>query len=386
VIIQWCKQFRHKATEMFQGLPEYPWQKLKPYEQIAKNHPQGIVDLSVGSPVDPTPKVIQDALNSSTNAPGYPTTAGSLELRQAIVNWFARRRSVPGLSVEQVMPSIGSKELISLMPLMLGLGPDDVVVQPKVAYTAYIVGAALCGAQIISEDDPEKWPSNTKLIWLNSPGNPDGKVLNVEQLRKAVIRARELGAVLASDECYAEFGWGSWETELVPSALDPRVNDGSLENIIALYSLSKQSNLAGYRAAFAAGDINLVKTLVNIRMHSGLIMPAPVQKAVTAALNDDQHVAAEKDIYRNRREILLTAVRNYGFEIADSEGGLYIWATLGEDCWSTVQKMAELGILVVPGEFYETSGSQYVRFSITATDEKITEGAARLAHALGLKS
>ncbi|NDC49068.1 MAG: succinyldiaminopimelate transaminase [Micrococcales bacterium] len=371
---------------MFQGLPEYPWQKLKPYEQIAKNHPAGIVDLSVGSPVDATPKIIQDALNASTNAPGYPSTAGSLELRQAIVDWFSRRRGVSGLSTEQVMPSIGSKELISLMPLMLGLGPDDVVVQPKVAYTAYIVGAALCGAQIISEDDPDTWPVNTKLIWLNSPGNPDGKVLTVEQMRKAVFKARELGAVLASDECYAELGWGNWETDLVPSALDNRVNDGNLENIISLYSLSKQSNLAGYRAAFAAGDLNLVKKLVNIRMHSGLIMPAPVQKAVIAALSDDKHVLEEKDIYRKRRDLLLAAVKGYGFEIADSEGGLYIWATLGEDCWLTVQKMAELGILVVPGEFYETAGSKFVRFSITATDEKIAEGAARLGDALGFNS
>ncbi|NBT47206.1 MAG: succinyldiaminopimelate transaminase [Actinobacteria bacterium] len=371
---------------MFQGLPEYPWQKLKPYEQIAKSHPDGIVDLSVGSPVDPTPKIIQDALNASTNAPGYPSTAGSLELREAIVDWFAMRRGVPGLSSEQVMPSIGSKELISLLPLMLGLGPADVVIQPKVAYTAYVVGAALCGAQIVSEDDPDLWPANTKLIWLNSPGNPDGKILTVEQMRKAVFRARQLDAVLASDECYAEFGWGNWEKELVPSALDTRVNDGNLENILALYSLSKQSNLAGYRAAFAAGDTKLVKKLLNIRTHSGLIMPAPVQKAVIAAVRDDQHVSFEKDIYRKRRELLVAAVKKYGFEISDSEGGLYIWATLGEDCWNTVQKMAELGILVVPGEFYETAGSKFVRFSITASDEKILEGASRLGNALGLSS
>ncbi len=371
---------------MFQGLPEYPWQKLKPYEQIAKNHPAGIVDLSVGSPVDPTPKIIQDALNNASSAPGYPSTAGSVELREAIVEWFGRRRGVQGLPVDQVMPTIGSKEMISWLPLMLGLGPGDVVVQPKVAYTAYVVGAALSGAEIVSEDDPEKWPSNTKLIWLNSPGNPDGKVLDVPELRAALKRARELGAVLASDECYAELGWGRWEAERIPSILDPRVCEGDFTNLLALYSLSKQSNLAGYRAAFAAGDLTLIKALVNIRMHSGLMMPAPVQKAVTVALGDEAHVREEWEIYRKRREVLLAAVKAYGFEVADSEAGLYIWATLGEDCWATVQRMAELGVLVVPGEFYETSGSEYVRFSITATDEKINEGAARLGNALGFKS
>ncbi|MBJ7280384.1 MAG: aminotransferase class I/II-fold pyridoxal phosphate-dependent enzyme, partial [Rhodoluna sp.] len=218
-----------------------------------------------------------------------------------------------------------------------------------------------------------------------SPGNPDGRVLDATELKAAVDRARELGAVVASDECYAELGWGKWETELIPSVLDPRVSGGSDKNLIAIYSLSKQSNLAGYRAAFAAGDLELIKGLVNLRMHSGLMMPTPVQNAVIAALKDEEHVQVEKAIYRKRREVLLEAVKAYGFEIADSEAGLYLWATLGEDSWVTVTRMAELGILVVPGEFYQEGGSNYVRFSITATDKDITEGAARLTNALGLK-
>ena len=368
---------------MFDRLPEYPWQKLKPFQAIAEKHANGMVDLSVGSPVDPTPKIIQDAIRDSTNAPGYPSTAGSLEFRNAVADWFGRRRGVT-LTSDQVMPTIGSKEFISFLPLMLGLGKGDVVVQPSVAYTAYVVGAALSGAEIISEDDPAKWPKNTKLIWINSPGNPDGRVLDVDEMKACVVRARELGALLASDECYAELGWGKWADTRIPSVLDPRVCDGSYENLLAIYSLSKQSNLAGYRAAFAAGTEELIKGLVNIRMHSGLIMPAPVQKAVIAALGDEEHVIAERVIYQRRREVLLEAVKAYGFEIADSEAGLYLWATLGEDCWVTVKRMADLGILVVPGEFYEAGGSQYVRFSITATDEKISEGAARLSNALGL--
>jgi succinyldiaminopimelate transaminase len=368
---------------MFDRLPEYPWQKLKPYQAIAEKHANGMVDLSVGSPVDPTPKIIQDAIRDSTNAPGYPSTGGSLEFRTAVAEWFGRRRGVE-LTADQVMPTIGSKEFISFLPLMLGLGKGDVVVQPSVAYTAYVVGAALCGADIISEDDPAKWPENTKLIWINSPGNPDGRVLDVDEMKACVVRARELGALLASDECYAELGWGKWADTRIPSVLDPRVCDGSYENLLAIYSLSKQSNLAGYRAAFAAGTEEIIKGLVNIRMHSGLIMPAPVQKAVIAALGDEEHVAAERAIYQKRREVLIEAVKAYGFEIAESQAGLYLWATLGEDCWVTVKRMADLGILVVPGEFYEAGGSQYVRFSITATDEKISEGAARLTNALGL--
>ena len=369
---------------MFDRLPEYPWEQLKPYSAKAALHERGAVDLSVGSPVDPTPSIIQDALSDSSNAPGYPSTGGSAEFKNAVVEWFARRRGVPGLKPEQVMPTIGSKELISFLPLLMGLGPGDVVVQPKVAYTAYVVGAALCGAEIISEDDPAKWPTNAKLIWINSPGNPDGRVLDVDELKVAVDRARELGALLASDECYAELGWDEWSDKLIPSALDPRVCGDSHEGILVCYSLSKQSNLAGYRAAFAVGEASLVKGLVNLRMHSGLNTPAPTQKVMTVALGDYEHVAVEKELYRERREILLAAVRGYGFELSDSQAGLYLWATLGEDCWKTVDRMAELGIVVVPGTFYGEHSTQHVRFSLTATDDKIEEAANRLRNAVRL--
>jgi succinyldiaminopimelate transaminase len=370
---------------LFDRLPEYPWQSLKPYAARVAAFVGGGVDLSVGSPIDPTPDVIQKALREATNAPGYPSTGGSLEFRQAVVEWFARRRNVKNLTPEMVMPTIGSKELISWLPLYLGLGPGDVVVQPTVAYTAYVVGAALCGAEIVSEDDPAKWPANTKLAWINSPGNPDGRVLSVAQMKAAVDRARELGAILASDECYAELGWVEpWNHETIPSALDPRVCGDSADGVMVIYSLSKQSNLAGYRAAFAAASEDVIKHLVNLRMHSGMIMPHPVQQAVIAALGDEAHVAVEKEIYRHRREVLLPAIKAYGFEVSDSEAGLYIWATLGEDCWATVERMTELGILVVPGSFYGDHGTKHVRFSITATDEAVAEGARRLGHAVGL--
>jgi succinyldiaminopimelate transaminase len=265
----------------------------------------------------------------------------------------------------------------------MGLGPGDAVVQPKAAYTAYEVGAALCGAELISEDDPAKWPTNAKLIWINSPGNPDGRVMDVDEMRTAVAKARELGALLASDECYAELGWNEWETKVIPSILDPRVIEGNFDGVIALYSLSKQSNMAGYRAAFAVGAADLIKGLVNLRMHSGLNTPGPVQRAMAVALGDEEHVRVEKEIYRERRTVLLDAIRDYGFELAESQAGLYLWATLNEDCWKTVDRMAELGIVVVPGTFYGPSNDKYVRFSITATDDKIAEGARRLRDAIG---
>ena len=369
---------------MFTGLPDYPWKSLKPFQEKAAQHKDGAIDLSVGSPIDPTPEAVQQALKNFANAPGYPSTAGTAEFRNAVVDWFARRRQVPGLDPDQVMPTIGSKELISWLPTFLGLGPGDVVVQPKVAYTAYAVGAALCGAKLLSEDDPDKWPANTKLVWINSPGNPDGKVLDVEGFAKAVSKSRELGALLASDECYAELGWSDlWDKEVIPSVLDPRVCGDSHEGILCVYSLSKQSNMAGYRAAFAVGDKELIRDLINLRMHTGMIMPFPTQQAVIAALSDSSHVALEKEIYAKRRSVLLAAVTDFGFEVTDSEAGLYLWATLGQDCWETVAQMAELGIVVVPGSFYGEFATRHVRFSLTASDSDISRAAARLENGLG---
>ena len=370
---------------MFDRLPEYPWQQLKPYSALAAKHSDGAVDLSIGSPVDPTPQVIQDALVAASNSPGYPSTGGTLQFREAVVDWFARRRAVPGLSQENVLPTIGSKEFISFLPLFLGLGPGDIVVQPEQAYTAYAVGAALCGASVVSADNPDDWPVGSKLIWINTPSNPTGRVLTVPELRKMVARARELGAILASDECYAELGWdGEWADAPIPSILDARVTDGNIDDLICVYSLSKQSNLAGYRAAFAVAAPELVKGIVNLRMHAGMITPLPMQKVMIAALSDEDHVRIEKELYRQRREVLLAATLEYGFKVEHSEAGLYLWATLGEDCWATVQRMAELGIVVVPGSFYGEQSRDYVRFSVTATDANIAEAAKRLRQAVTL--
>ncbi len=363
------------------ALPAFPWDSLVPYGDVARRHPDGIVDLSVGSPIDPTPELVREALAAATDAHSYPATAGSPALREAIAAWYLRRRGVT-LGVANVLPTIGSKELVAWMPVLLGLGEGDVVVHPTVAYPTYAVGAAIAGATALASDDPAEWPVATKLIWLNSPGNPDGHIDSIEHLADAVARARELGAVIVNDECYAELNWTpgpNGVVETAPSILDPRVIGDSRRLVLSVYSLSKQSNLAGYRAGFVAGCEDLIAELLEARKHAGLLPPAPVQHAMIAALGDDEHVAVQRERYRARRAQLLTALEAAGFRIDESGAGLYLWATRDEDAWVTVAALAELGILVAPGTFYGDEGAQHVRFALTATDERIAAAASRLA-------
>lgn len=357
------------------SLPDFPWDSLQPHRERAAAHPDGIVDLAIGSPVDPTPGFIRAALADAADAPGYPSTAGSGALREAIVAWYARRHGVT-LGVANVLPTIGSKELVALLPTLLGLGPGDVVVQPTLAYPSYAVGAIAVGASVLASDEPDEWPEETRLVWLNSPGNPDGRVWDVEHLRRAVLRARDLGAVIANDECYTELNWaGDGPT---PTILHPEVVGDSRRLTLSVGSLSKSSNLAGYRAGFVAGCSDLVGELLQVRKHLGLNPPAPVQAVMVAALGDDAHVAEQRERYRARREALLPALEGAGFRVDESRAGLYLWATRDEDAWATVAELADHGILVTPGTFYGERGAHHVRVALTATDATIASAVTRL--------
>lgn len=364
------------------ALPDFPWDSLVPFRERANAHPDGVVDLSVGTPVDSTPELIQRALRENADAPGYPTTQGTLELREAVVEWFARVRGVQGLSADAVLPTVGSKELVAWLPGLLGLSGCDVVVHPATAYPTYAVGATLAGATVVATDNVADWDGrqDVALVWVNSPSNPTGAVMSRDQLREVVEAARRIGAVVASDECYAALPWSEpWATEGVPSILDPDVCGGDHTNLLAVYSLSKQSSLAGYRAAFAAGDAALIADLVEVRKHAGMMVSAPVQAAMTVALGDDDHVAAQRELYRARREVLLPAVTGAGFEVSFSDAGLYLWATRHEDCWDTIGWLADRGIVAAPGAFYGDAGNRFVRIALTASDEQVRVGARRLS-------
>lgn len=350
-------------------LPDFPWDTLAPLVEVARAHPDGVVDLSVGTPVDPTPSVVRRALADATNAPGYPTTAGLPELTDACRGWLTRRVGVE--ADVGILPTIGSKEMVAWLPTGLGLGDKDVVVIPLVGYPTYHVGAVVAGAQVIATDDVED-VDGASLIWLNTPSNPTGAVLNVDRMAQIVTWAQSRGIPVVSDECYFELGWDAQPISL----LDPRVNDGDVTGLLAVHSLSKRSSMAGYRFGFVAGDPAVVAQMLAIRKHLGMMVPTPIQRAAIAAYNDDDHVAIQRGLYERRRAALRTALEEAGFRIDHSEAGLYLWATRDDDAWETTRWFADRGIVVAPGTFY--GDATHVRVALTATDERVAAAVARL--------
>lgn len=311
-------------------------------------------------------------------------------MREAAASWLARDHGVE-VSPDAVLPVLGTKELVAWLPTLLHCGPGDAVVHPDLAYPTYDIGARLAGARpvragdLAAQDregrdlerrDTARETVRVRLAWLNSPANPTGEVLSASALRDAIADARERGAILASDECYIGLAW-----EAKPlSVLHPSVCGGSHDGLLAVHSLSKRSNLAGYRAGFVTGDPALVAALLEVRKHAGMIVPGPVQAAMTAALNDDGHALAQRARYAARRARLRPALEAAGWQVSHSQAGLYLWARHpAYDGWGSVAVLAGAGILVAPGDFYGPSGAGHIRVALTATDERIEAAAKRLA-------
>ena len=364
-------------------LPDFPWDSRAAARARAAQHPGGVVDLSIGPPVDDTPALLAEALAGAGNAPGYPTALGTVELRTAAAGWLERRLGVrvadPLAADPSVIPTVGSKELVALLPTLLGLRGAGTVVIPEVAYPTYEVGAVLAGLAVRRTDTPPEDGGAAPhppigLVWLNSPGNPHGRVLTDDELRGWASWGRSHGVPVVADECYVTLGW-----DVEPrSLLHPSIAGEDHTGLLAVHSLSKQSTAAGYRAGLLSGDPALVRRVWEVRRHLGLLVPGPVQAAMAAAMADDAHVDAQRERYRARRDRLATAVRAAGARIEHSEAGLYLWVTRDEDCWTTIDWLADLGIVAAPGSFYGPAGGQHVRLALTATDERIAAAVERL--------
>ncbi len=331
-----------------------------------------MIDLSQGTPVDPTPDFIQQALIEASDSPRYPVTIGTPDLRAAMKKWASDVLGVTGDF--DVLPTIGSKELVAWLPTIL---KSPRVIYPKVAYPTYLVGAMIADAQAIDVDlDASTWPE-ADLAWVNSPSNPTGQIHSEEELSAVIDYSRRTGAVIASDECYLNFSAGAGKPVSIL-----KVAAGNNKNLLAVHSLSKRSNLAGYRAALIVGDSELIGRIREVRKHAGMMVPLPVQRAMTAALADEAHVREQAERYRNRRGILAPALRDAGFTIEFSDAGLYIWCTRNEADWDSISWLADLGILATPGHFYGTESARHIRVALTASDAAINDAAARIRAAL----
>ena len=351
-------------------LPDFPWDALAPYGDKAKKHPDGIIDLSVGTPVDATPAFIQEELVRASNSPGYPLTIGSPDLRAAIRTWAEKILGVSG--DYDVLPTIGSKELVAWLPTFL---EAKTVNFPDVAYPTYLVGAIIAGAKPQPVGiSPESW-SKSDLTWINTPSNPTGRVHSRSELQAVINYSRENNAVIASDECYLNFPADGVSEPI--SLLN--VANGDNRNLISVYSLSKRSNLAGYRAGVVVGDPQLIEKIREIRKHAGMLVPAPVQRAMAVALGDEVHVTEQAARYAARRKVLKPALEKAGFTMEFSDAGLYIWCTRNERDWDSVAWLAERGVLATPGSFYGEAGSKYIRVALTSTDAHIAQAAKRIS-------
>ena len=342
------------------------------------------------------PDSVRKALAVAANDPnayGYPVTAGTADLRAAIAEWFSATRNVDLQAIHaDVVPTVGSKEGVALMASLLHCDEGDVVVQPKVSYPTYEIGTQLAGAQVLKVDDVAdvaSWRNvpGVKAVWVNSPCNPTGEVYSAERMAGIVVAAREIGAVVLSDECYALMQWrgavngAEGEADSLastPCALCDDVCLGSAEGVLVLYSLSKQSNMAGYRTAFIAGDESLIASMSAYRKQIGQIIPGPVQAAMAAGLRDLESVKVQHARYRERLGVLVSALRAYGYCTDMPDGALYVWVRAKSgDCWTDMEQLAKIGIIASPGEFY--GAPECLRFSATASDEAITSAAERLA-------
>lgn len=365
--------------------PPYPHDRLDAFRRLAAGVPGGIVDCSIGNPVDPVPDIVLAALDAAApSATGYPPTIGAPELREAAAAWIARRFGVDVPS-EQVLACIGTKEMVASLPRFLSIRDPgrDTVLYPAISYPTYAMGAELAGLRAVPVPLDADWhldltrvsdedAARALLLWTNEPGNPTAAVASAEQVAATVAWARARDIVVAADECYAEFSGGDAVTALGSGA----------DGVLAVHSLSKRSNMAGFRTGFVAGDPDLVRYLGEVRKHAGLMTPAPIQAAAVAALGDDTHVGAQRARYSERRVLMLAGLAARGLVHDGGPAPFYLWLRSEEqvdDGWELAARLAEAGTLVAPGSLYGPAAADHVRLALTQPLDRLQLVLDRLA-------
>jgi succinyldiaminopimelate transaminase len=359
--------------------PPYPYERLDGLRAAASRHEGGAIDCSIGTPVDDPPDFVIAELGRASGARGYPPSAGTARYREAAAGWLHRRFSVE-LPPTQLAACVGTKEFVASLATYLHLrrGDRDTVLYPAVSYPTYAMGATLAGLRAvevpmnhgvldlssIDEDDARR----ALVLWSNSPSNPTG---DLDDLGAVAKWGRQHDVLVASDECYADFTWSDHPRSIL---------EHGTENVIAVHSISKRSNLAGVRAGFYAGDADVVAYLRLVRQHAGLMVAAPIQSAVALAYDDDAHVERQRDVYFRRLDVLGQALRAIDVQCPSPQGSFYLWCSRpGMDGWQLATWLAEVaGLIASPGELYGSAGSDFARIAMVQPDDRIELAARRL--------
>jgi aspartate/methionine/tyrosine aminotransferase len=361
--------------------PAYPYDRLDEFRAMAEQLDGGAIDCSIGTPFDPPPQSVIDALGNSGSERSYPPSIGTLAFREAAAAWLKRQLDVSIDPVSEIGACIGTKEFVASTPNYLKLrSPErDTVLYPAVSYPSYAMGATLAGCRAVAVPVDDRWRIDLSAItpddaaralclWVNTPGNPAG---GLDDLAAVAAWGRANNVLILSDECYVEFTWdGAGRTVLA---------DG-LDGVLAIHSLSKRSNLAGARAGFYAGDSTVVHYLREVRKHAGCMVPGPVQAAAIAAWSDQTHVDELRDTYRRRLEIGVELFAALDVPASMPGGGFYLWVAAPDgDAWALAATLAErAGVIVSPGEFYGEQSSGYVRLAVVQPTARLELARDRL--------
>ncbi|HEY2982410.1 MAG TPA: succinyldiaminopimelate transaminase [Anaerolineales bacterium] len=365
-------------------LNPYPFEKLRAL--IAGNSPDpklSPINLSIGEPKHPTPRLVKDALAGALDGLAvYPATAGTVELREAISTWLARRYGIPAPDPStQVLPVNGTREaLFAFAQTVVDPNPNAKVVCPNPFYQIYEGAALLAGATPVY-GDPDDW-QGVQLIYACSPANPSGAVLSLEKWQKLFELSDRHGFIIASDECYSEIYFD--EPPLGALEAASRLNRKDFARLVVFSSLSKRSNAPGMRSGFVAGDAGLLKKFLLYRTYHGSAMSLAVQKASIAAWNDEEHVRENRRLYAEKFKAVLPLIQE-PMRTAMPDGGFYLWMRTPIDDSEFVRRLHhEYNVLVLPGSFLareaggENPGRNHVRIALVAPLDECVEAIKRM--------
>lgn len=379
---------RHPA---FATLATYPFVRLDEAKARARARGVTVIDFTIGDPHEETPGRIRERLLRSVPLrSSYPPAAGTPALRQAIANWIERRFGVRLDPDAHVLPSNGSKEAVYLIhqAVVDPHGPRRVVLIPDPAYPVYEIAVRFAGGEPVPVPLvpnagflpdlaalPAELLRRTALFWVNYPNNPTGAVAGLDFYRRALGLAREHGFWLASDEAYSEI----WFEGPPPGALEC-----GLENLLVFNTLSKRSAMTGYRSGFIAGDPEMISLLRKVRPSQGVATPHFVMEAAIEAWGDEEHVADQRRIYAEKRDLLLPVLRRKGIEIGGSRATFYLYLRVpaGETSEAFAARLLEHGIAVAPASYFGAAGEGWARLALVPTRAECERAAAILERIL----